>query len=47
MDADKDIHDLNNLVALCRDHHWSETLGELAADGDGEFQVDEVLGEIL
>lgn len=30
--AGQDIHDLDNLVALCRRHHWSETQGELAAD---------------
>lgn len=41
-DAGQDIHDLNNLVALCRQHHWSETQGELAAELDSS--IDAVLG---
>ena len=47
LEADRDIHDLDNLVALCREHHWSETLGEFAADGDRGVPVDAALGEVL
>ena len=41
--ARQDIHDLNILEALCRDHHRSETQGEFAA---ADMHLEETIGEI-